>query len=89
MNSPCSRLRVWSRETGLAVPFRVSLLISKLRLNLVPTYGTPPELRGGVHLFIKTAIRHLVSTEFIGSLKCVPMAFTAESPPAQGQQTSR
>ena len=32
---PRSRLRIWSRETGSAVPSRVSLLISILRLNLV------------------------------------------------------
>ena len=37
----------------------------------------------------KTAIRHRVSPEFIGSHSCVSMAFTAESPPAQGQYTSR
>ena len=43
-------LRIWSRETGSAVPSRVSLLISMLRLNLVLTYGIPPEFRGGVHL---------------------------------------
>ena len=31
----CSRLRIWSRDTGSAVvPSRVSLLISILRLNL-------------------------------------------------------
>ena len=36
---------------GSPVP-RVSLLISILRLNLVPTYGIPPEFHGGVHLFI-------------------------------------
>ena len=48
-----SRLRIWSRETGLAAPSHVSLLISILRLNLVRTYyGIPPEFRGGVHLFI-------------------------------------
>ena len=49
---PCPRacLRIWSRETGSAVPSRVSLLISILRLNLVLTYGIPPEFRGGVHL---------------------------------------
>ena len=28
------------------------LIISILRLNLVLTYGIPPEFRGGVHLFI-------------------------------------
>ena len=50
---PCSRLRIWSRESGSAVPSRVSLLIiSILRLNLVLTYGILPEFLGGVHLFI-------------------------------------
>ena len=39
-----------SRETGSAVPTRISLLFSMLRLNLVLTYGIPPEVRGGVHL---------------------------------------
>ena len=43
---PRSRLRIWSSETGSAVPPRVSLLISILRLNLVLTYGIPPEFRG-------------------------------------------
>ena len=49
---PCPRacLRIWSSETGSAVPSRVSLVISILRLNLVLTYGIPPEFRGGVHL---------------------------------------
>ena len=32
-----------------------------------------------------TATRHRASSEFIGSRNCAPMAFTAESPPAQGQ----
>ena len=49
---PRSRLKIWSRETGSAVPSRVSLLISILRLNLVLTYGIPREFRGGVHLYI-------------------------------------
>ena len=49
---PCSCLRIWSRETGLAVSTRVSLLISILRLNVVITYGSSPEFRDGVHLFI-------------------------------------
>ena len=35
----------------------------------------------------KTAIRHRVSPNCIGPRNCVPMAFTAESPPAQGQYT--
>ena len=83
----CSRLRIWSRETGSAVPSRVSLLISILRLNLVLTYGIPPEFRGGVHLFILESPYAIdrVSSEFIGPHSCVPMAFSAESPPAPGQ----
>ena len=83
LNRKGLRLRIWSREKGSVS--RVSLLISILRLNLVLTCGIPPEFRGGVHLFIQTAIRHRVSPEFIGSRNCVPMAFTADSPPAQGQ----
>ena len=42
---PVRALRTWCRETGLAVPSRVSLLIFILRLNLALTYGTPPEFR--------------------------------------------
>ena len=38
-------LRIWSRETGSAVPSRVGL-------NLVLTYGIPPKFRGVVHLLI-------------------------------------
>ena len=73
-------------ETGSAVPSRVSLLISILiRLNLMLTYGTIPQFRGRVHLFISTAIRQRVSPEFIGSRNCVSMAFAAESPPTQSQ----
>ena len=51
---PRSRLRIWSCETISAVPSRVSLLISILRLNLVLTHGIPRDFRGGgVHyLFI-------------------------------------
>ena len=49
----------------------------------------PPEFRGGVHFSFNAAIRHRVSPEFTGSRKCVPIAFTAESPPARGLYTSR
>ena len=43
MKFPCprSRLRIWSRELCSAVPSRVNLLISILRLKLVLTYGIP------------------------------------------------
>ena len=47
----CSRSPIWSRETGSAIPSRVSLLISILRLNLMLTYGIPTEFGGGVHFF--------------------------------------
>ena len=47
--SPCVPENLF-RETGSAVPSRISLLISILKLNLVLTYGIPPEFRGGVHL---------------------------------------
>ena len=43
-----------------------------------------PSSAASIYLF-KTAIRHRVSPEFIGSRNYVPMAFTAESPPAKGQ----
>ena len=82
---PCFHLRIWSRETGSAVPSRVSLVISILRLNLVLTYGIPPDFRGGVHYLFENTIRHRASLEFIRSRNCVPIAFTAESLPAQGQ----
>ena len=55
---------IWSRETDSAVLSRVSLLISILRLNLVPTYEISPVLRGGVHLFTQTAIRHQSGNTF-------------------------
>ena len=52
--NPCSRsgLGIWSRETCSAIPSRISLLLSILRLILVRTYGIPPDFRGGVHLFV-------------------------------------
>ena len=39
---PCPRTRliIWSRETGTACSFSI------LKLNLVPTHGTPPDFRG-------------------------------------------
>ena len=36
-------------------------------------------------IYLKTPMRHRVSPKYIGSRNCVPMAFTAESLPAQGQ----
>ena len=53
--SPCSRSRLgnWSRETGLAVPVRVSPLILHSRAEsnwLVLTHGISPAFRDGVHI---------------------------------------
>ena len=74
-------------HTFIDLPLGRSMRVAYiLRLNLVLTYGVPLEFRGGFHLFsFKTAIRHRVSPEFIGSRNCVPMAFTAESLLARGQ----
>ena len=65
----------------------IELLI--VHYKYVPGYGHHVyPAAASIYLF-KTAIRHRVSPKFIGSRNCVPMAFTAESPPAQGQETSR
>ena len=49
------------------------------------TRGIPPAFRDGVHLTLFMPVnRHLIRAEFIVSRNCVPMAFIAESPPAQG-----
>ena len=49
--SPCVPENLVSRDGFSRPPSRVSLLVSIiLRLNLVLTYGIPPEFRGGVHL---------------------------------------
>ena len=44
----------------------------------------PSSAAASIYIF-KISIRHRASPEVIGSRNCVPMAFTAESPPAQGQ----
>ena len=63
-----------SCETSFAVPSRVSLLISILRLNLVLTF-LPSSAAASIYLF-KTATRHRVCPEFIGPCNCVPMIYT-------------
>ena len=47
--SPSVPENLVSRD-GFSRPVPRSLLISILRLNLVLTYGIPPEFHGGVHL---------------------------------------
>ena len=46
--SPFAPEKFVSRERFRS-PSRVSLLISVLRMNMVLTYGVPPDFRGGVH----------------------------------------
>ena len=78
---PRSRLRIWSREAVQPSRPASARSFSTLRLNhqssiinhqssiiyLVLTHGILPDFRGGVYLFIYTAIRHQASLEFIGS----------------------
>ena len=50
---PRSRVRIWFRVTGLAVPSLVSLLILYTNAESgAYEYGIPPEFRGGVHIFL-------------------------------------
>ena len=48
------------------------------------TQGIPPDFRGGVHLFIPPYAIGPVSRLSGHAFAYMPMAFTAESPPAQG-----
>ena len=92
LSFPCprSRLKIWSREMGSAVPFRVSLFIihTQAESGACSRDASRFPRRCPFTVFIKTAIRHRVSPEFIGSRNFVPMTLTAESPPVQGQYSS-
>ena len=83
---PCSRsrLRIWFRETDLAVPSRVSLLILQTQAES-GAYSRDCSRCPRRRPYIFTTTHHRVSPGFIGSHNCVPIAFTAESPLAQGQ----
>ena len=79
---PRSRLKNWSRETGSAVPFRVGPLILYTRAEF-GAYLRESSRFPRRRPFIYTVNRHRVSPEFMKSRICVPMASTAESPPAR------
>ena len=83
---PCSRLRlrIWFRETDLAVPSRVSLLILHIQAES-GAYSRDCSRCPRRCPYIFTTTHHRVSPGFIGIRNCVPIAFTAESPLAQGQ----
>ena len=77
---PCSRLRlkIWFRETGLAVPSRLSLLI--IYTNAKSGAYSRDSSQCPQCPCIFTTMHHQVSDDFIESRNCVPMAFTPESP---------
>ena len=83
---PRSCLRIWSRETGLAVPSRVSLFIIHTQAEsgaYLRDSSRFPRRRSFIYLN-----RHTPSGQsrvYRVSRNCVPMAFIAKSPPAQGQ----
>ena len=81
---PRSRLRIWFRETGLTVPSLVSLLIlyTNAESGAYSRYSSRIPRRRP-YIFASNT-HHRVSPEFIGSRNCVPIAFTAEIPLAQG-----
>ena len=89
-----SRLIIWSRDTGLAVSSRVSLLILRTQsesvnvLLIVISYSQNSSYLPRRCPFIYTANLYRVSPECIGSRNRVSMTFIAESSPAQGQESS-
>ena len=76
------RLIIWSRGIGSVVPSRASLLsFSRLRLNPVLTHGISLAFHGGcVHIYCQSPSGQ--SRDYRVT-KCVPMAFTVESPLAK------
>ena len=75
---PHSRQRIFSRETGSAVPSRVSLLILHTQAESDAcsrdSFRFP---RRRLYIHAVTRNRHRVSPESIGSRNCVSVTFTA------------
>ena len=69
---------------GSPVPRQPAQVHTQAESGGLLTGFLPISAAASIYSFI-TAIRHRVSPEFIGSRNCVPMAFTAESPPARGK----
>ena len=76
-----SRLKIWSRETGSAVPSRVSSLILHTQAEF--THGLHSRAPLSATASFYTFNHHRVNPEFIGSRKYVPVALTDASRPAQ------
>ena len=79
----CSRLRIWSRETGLAVPSRVSPFILHTQAKSGAYSRDSSRFPRRRPHIPSTTIESVPSLSL--SRSCVPMALTTESAPAQGQ----
>ena len=83
--SPCVRENLVSRDGfSCPVPRQPAHLHTQAESSIwcLLTGFLPSSVAASIY---ETAIRHRISPEFIGSRNCVPMAFTTENPPAQGQ----
>ena len=69
---------------GSLVPRQPAHLHTQAESGVLLTGFLPSSAAASNYSFI-IAIRHRVTPEFIGPRNCVPVAFTAESPPARGQ----
>ena len=70
LSHPRSRLRIWSHETGSAVPSRVSLLIFHTQAES-GAYSQDSSCFPRRRPLFDTANRHRASPEFIRSRNCV------------------
>ena len=83
--SPCVPENLVSRnEFSRLVPRQPAHLHTQAESGALLTGFLPSSAAASIYSFI-TAIRHRVSSDFIESRNCVPMAFTAESLLARGQ----
>ena len=90
-NFPCprSRLRVWSRELGLAVPSRVSLLILHTQAESgAYLRDSTPSSRLPLRFPLEPSCSIKIVPSLSGHTIALPMAFTTENLPAQGQSFS-
>ena len=81
--SGCSLHVFWSRKTGSAVPFRVSLLVFHTRAGS-GAYSRDSSQFPRRRPCTYAANRHRISPEFIRSRDCVPMAFHCRESAATG-----
>ena len=82
---PCLRLRIWSREIGLAVPSRVSLLILHTQGKSGAYLRGSTPLSHSAMVCIRTVMHHRASPEFTRSRNCFTNGVHYYREPAQGQ----